>query len=176
MSKAMANKANNRDQASISETRDSAKPGRNFASRNPSSRQNRKPYYLAIGSGCRFRLLTRRHVSGLPFFTHNFSSLYENLPAAEAFASTQRFEFHYTPKAASWLNMIECEFAAISRHCLDRRIPTIERLEKEILTLIKERSEKKIKIDWRFSIEAARSKMNKRCRGVFADNSTHKET
>ena len=108
--------------------------------------------------------------------THNFSSLYENLPAAEAFALAQRFEFHYTPKAASWLNMIECEFSAISRQCLDRRIPTIERLEKEALALVKERSEKKIKIDWQFSIEAARSKMNKHYRDVFADNSTYKET
>jgi hypothetical protein len=69
--------------------------------------------------------------------THNFSSLYENLPAAEAFALAQRFEFHYTPKAASWLNMIECEFAAISRQCLDRRIPTIERLEKRLWRLSK---------------------------------------
>jgi hypothetical protein len=108
--------------------------------------------------------------------THNFSSLYENLPASEAFALAQRFEFHYTPKAASWLNMIECEFAAISRQCLDRRIPTIERLEKEVLTLVKERSEKKIKIDWQFSIETARSKMNKHYRGVFADNSIYQDT
>lgn len=108
--------------------------------------------------------------------THNASSLYENLPAAEAHALAQRFEFHYTPKAASWLNMIECEFAVISRQCLGRRIPTFERLEKEVLTLIKERNEKKIKIDWQFSIGDARSKMNKHYRAVFADNSIYQET
>jgi hypothetical protein len=108
--------------------------------------------------------------------THNASSLYENLPAAEAFALAQRFEFHYTPKGASWLNMIECEFSVISRQCLDRRIPTMERLEKEVLKLVKERSEKKIKIDWQFSIETARRKMNKHYRGVFADNSIYQET
>ncbi len=64
--------------------------------------------------------------------THNASSFYEHLPADEAFALAQRFEFHYTPKSASWLNMIEIEFSAVSRQCLSRRIPTIESLEKEV--------------------------------------------
>jgi hypothetical protein len=53
----MANKANDRDQASIYETRDSAKPWRRFATRNPSSQQNRKPHSLAIGSARNFRFL-----------------------------------------------------------------------------------------------------------------------
>ncbi len=57
--------------------------------------------------------------------THNASSFYEHLPAEEAFALAQRFEFYYTPKSASWLNMIEIEFSALSRACLDRRIPTL---------------------------------------------------
>lgn len=57
--------------------------------------------------------------------THNASAFYENLPAAEAFALAQQFEFLYTPKSASWLNMIEIEFSAVARQCLDRRIPTI---------------------------------------------------
>jgi hypothetical protein len=84
--------------------------------------------------------------------THNASSFYEHLPAQEAFALAERFEFHYTPKAASWLNMIEIEFSALSRQCLDRRIPTIGHLEKEVLALVKERSEKKIRINWQFSM------------------------
>jgi DDE superfamily endonuclease len=108
--------------------------------------------------------------------THNASSFYENLPADEAFALAQRFEFNYTPKAASWLNMIEIEFSAVVRQCLDRRIPTIGQLEKEVLALIKERSEKKIKIDWQFSIEAARSKMNTHYQRVFEDNLKYKKT
>jgi hypothetical protein len=108
--------------------------------------------------------------------THNFSSLYENLPASEAFALAQRFEFHYTPKAASWLNMIECEFSAVSRQCLDRRIPTFEQLEKEVLTLIKERHEQKIKITWQFSLGSARNKLNTHYQRVFADNSQYKIT
>jgi hypothetical protein len=72
----------------------------------------------------------------------------------------ERFEFIYTPKGASWLNMIECEFSVISRQCLDRRIATIERLRSEVLALLEERSAKAITIHWQFSIPAARSKLN----------------
>src|SRR5581483_4255601 len=100
---------------------------------------------------------------------------YEHLPAAEAFALAERFEFHYTPKSASWLNMIEIEFSALSRQCLDRRIPTIERLEKEVLQLIKERSEKRIRIHWQFSIEGARKRLNSHYQRVNADNIRYKE-
>jgi hypothetical protein len=108
--------------------------------------------------------------------THNASSFYENLPAAEAFALAQRFEFNYTPKSASWLNMIEIEFSAIARQCLKRRIPTIELLEKETLAIIKERNDKRIKINWQFSIEIARNKMNTHYQRVFADNLQYKKT
>lgn len=106
--------------------------------------------------------------------THNASSFYENMPAAEAFALAERFEFHYTPKAASWLNMIECEFSAVSRQCLNRRIPTMQQLEKEVSAIIKERDEKKIKINWQFSIESARDKLNRHYQGVFDGNSKYK--
>ncbi len=81
--------------------------------------------------------------------------------AEEAFALAQRFEFHYTPKGASWLNMIECEFSVISRQCLDRRIATMEHLRSEVLALLQDRSAKAIKIHWQFSIQAARSKFNR---------------
>jgi DDE superfamily endonuclease len=108
--------------------------------------------------------------------THNASAFYENLPAAEAFALAQRFEIHYTPKSASWLNMIECEFSVVARQCLNRRIPTIKQLEKEVLAIIKERNEKKIKINWQFSIESARNKLNRHYQNVFADNSKYKTT
>ena len=108
--------------------------------------------------------------------THNAGSFYQNLPAEEAFALAQRFEFHYTPKSASWLNMIECEFSAIARQCLNRRIPTIKQLDKEVSAIIKERSEKKIKIVWQFSIESARNKLNRHYQNVFAENSKYKST
>jgi DDE superfamily endonuclease len=108
--------------------------------------------------------------------THNASSFYEHLPAAEAFALAERFDFHYTPKSASWLNMIEIEFSALSRQCLDRRIPTLEKLEKEVLALVKEREEKKIKIHWQFSLETARTRLNKHYERVNPDNVTCRET
>ena len=108
--------------------------------------------------------------------THNASSFYQHLPAEQAFALTQRFEFFYTPKGASWLNMIECEFSVISRQCLDRRIASIERLRSEVLALLDERSAKTIKIHWQFSIQAARSKLNSHYSKVHPENEKYKET
>lgn len=93
--------------------------------------------------------------------THNLSSLYETFPAEEAFSLAQRFEFYYTPKKASWLNMIEIEFSAIARQCLNRRIATKAELEREVSAIVKEREEKGVKIDWQFSIAAARTKLNR---------------
>lgn len=92
--------------------------------------------------------------------THNASAFYESLPADEALHLTNRFAFHYTPKAASWLNMIEIEFSALARLCLKRRIPTIKQLEREVSALINERHENRIKIHWQFSLDAARGKLN----------------
>lgn len=93
--------------------------------------------------------------------THNASSFYEHLPADQAFNLAQRFEFHYTPKSASWLNMIEIEFSALARQCLNRRIPDILTLEKQVLALVARRNKKRIKINWQFSIQKARTKMHK---------------
>lgn len=90
--------------------------------------------------------------------THTASALYETFEAQEAFALAQRFEFYFTPKSASWLNMIEIEFSALSRQCLNRRIPTKERLEQEVLSLMWDRESKGIKIHWQFSVQAARDK------------------
>jgi len=108
--------------------------------------------------------------------THNASSFYEHLCAEEAFALAERFEFHYTPKGASWLNLIECEFSAISRQCLDRRIASTEKLQSEVLALLEERSAKAIKIHWQFSITAARSKLNSHYTRVNQANQKYKET
>ena len=90
--------------------------------------------------------------------THDASSLYETFTPEEAFTLSQRFEFFYTPKAASWLNMIEIEFSALARACLHRRIPSLETLEREVLALVEERSAKAIKITWQFSLGQAREK------------------
>jgi DDE superfamily endonuclease len=108
--------------------------------------------------------------------THNASSFYEHFPAEEAFALSQRFEFYYTPKSASWLNMIEIEFSALVKQCLDRRIPSQEQLSEEIQAIIKERNDKGIKIHWQFSIEAARTKLNSAYRTVNPVNIEYQKT
>ncbi|HEX8847314.1 MAG TPA: IS630 family transposase [Pyrinomonadaceae bacterium] len=108
--------------------------------------------------------------------THSTSSFYETFSAEEAFALSQRFEFYYTPKKASWLNMIEIEFSALSKQCLNRRIATKEELTKEVLAIVKEREEKAIKIEWQFSIESARGKLNRHYRHVNAGNAKYQKT
>lgn len=108
--------------------------------------------------------------------THNASSFYETFSAEEAFRLSHLFEFYYTPPRASWLNMIEIEFSAIARLCLNRRIPTQDELEKEVIKIVKDRAEKAIKIDWQFSIEKARKKLNRHYEKVNRDNSKYQET
>jgi len=107
--------------------------------------------------------------------THDISAFYENLSADEAFALAQRFEFYFTPKSASWLNMIEIEFSALARLCLNRRIPTIEKLESEVMAIITDRKRKQIKINWQFSIENCREKLNARYSIVNEANSKFKK-
>ncbi|HET9786280.1 MAG TPA: IS630 family transposase [Pyrinomonadaceae bacterium] len=108
--------------------------------------------------------------------THSTSSFYETFSAEEAFALSQRFEFYYTPKSASWLNLIEIEFSALSKQCLNRRIATQEILTQEVLAIVKEREEKAIKIDWQFSIDSARTKLNRHYQQVNAENVQYKRT
>lgn len=107
--------------------------------------------------------------------THDTSAFYENMPADEALALAQRFDFYFTPKSASWLNMIEIEFSALARQCLNRRIGTIEKLESEVMAIIADRNRKRIKIDWQFSIEACRDKLNAHYSVVNEANSIFKK-
>ena len=102
--------------------------------------------------------------------THNASSFYENLPPAEAFALAQRFEMHYTPKKGSWLNMAELELSAISRICLSRRISSIEALDREVQSLVKERNELSVKVEWQFSISQAREKLSRHYENAKSKN------
>ena len=108
--------------------------------------------------------------------THSTSAFYETFPAAEAFALSQRFEFYQTPKKGSWLNMIEIEFSALARQCLSRRIATKAELEREVLSLVKEREAKAIKIEWQFSVASARAKLNRHYEAVHAENVQYKRT
>jgi hypothetical protein len=107
--------------------------------------------------------------------THDLSAFYEHLPADEALALAQRFEFFFTPESASWLNMIEIEFSALARLCLHRRIPTMGTLESEVLAIIADRMQKRIQIHWQFSIEACREKLNARYSVVNEANAKFKK-
>jgi hypothetical protein len=108
--------------------------------------------------------------------THSASAFYETVAAEEAFALAQKFEFYYTPKSASWLNMIEIEFSAIVKQCLSRRIASRAELEREVLAIVKEREKKAIKIDWQFSLEAARTKLSKHYEQVLAESLKPEQT
>lgn len=102
--------------------------------------------------------------------THNASSFYENLPPAEAFELAQKFEMHYTPKKGSWLNIAELELSALSRICLARRLSSMEELDREIQSLVKERNELGIKVEWQFSIAQAREKLSRHYEKVKSKN------
>ena len=102
--------------------------------------------------------------------THRDTSFYKHLRADQAGELSQRFEWNYTPKSASWLNMIEIEFSALARQCLNARIPTQELLEQKVLALVKERNEKRIKIKWQFSVSDARITLNRHYQKVNPDN------
>lgn len=108
--------------------------------------------------------------------THDFSAFYEVYDAETADWLASRFEFIYTPTSASWLNMIEIEFSALSRLCLNRRIPCMKELESEVLAFFKERTQKGIKIVWQFTQEKARVTLNRHYSKVNSENLKYKET
>ena len=93
--------------------------------------------------------------------THNPSSFYETFSAQEAFELSQRFEFIYTPKKASWLNMVEIELSALSKQCLDRRIGDLSLLANEVYAWSKQRNRKRITISWQFTKNNARNKFSR---------------
>lgn len=93
--------------------------------------------------------------------THTPASFYETFPAQEAFALSQRFEMVYTPKKASWLNMAEIEFSALSKQCLDRRIPRMNLLSQEVGTWTKKRNRKQTTVHWQFTKNSARDKFQR---------------
>ena len=93
--------------------------------------------------------------------THGPSSLYEAFEPAEARRLAARFEWHYTPKHASWLNVAEMELSALARQCLDRRIPDLEALRREVGAWEEKRNAAVVKVDWQFTTADARVKLKK---------------
>jgi DDE superfamily endonuclease len=91
--------------------------------------------------------------------THVPASLYEAFEPAEARRIIERFEWHYTPKHGSWLNLAESELAVLSGQCLDRRIPDAAKLAAEVAAWRAHRNIHNAKADWHFTSADARVKL-----------------
>jgi hypothetical protein len=90
---------------------------------------------------------------------HSKASLYQAFPAPEARRLVERFEWHYTPKHGSWLNLAESELGVLTKQCLDRRIPDKQTLIVEIDAWQHDRNANHTKADWQFSTKNARIKL-----------------
>ncbi len=93
--------------------------------------------------------------------THSAGALYQAFQPAEARRILRRLEFHYTPKHASWLNMVEIEIGVLRTQCLDRRIGDRKTLEVEVAAWERQRNDEGARIDWMFTTEKARAKLGK---------------
>ena len=93
--------------------------------------------------------------------THKPASLYEAFPAAEARRLVERFEWHYTPKHGSCLDMAESELGVVTSQCLDRRIPDKQTLIEEVAAWEDDRNKNHTKADWQFTTADARIKLKR---------------
>ena len=98
--------------------------------------------------------------------THTPASLYEAFEPAEARRIIERFEWHYTPKHGSWLNVAEIELSVLARQCLDRRIETREELEREVEAWEEDRNERGVEVSWQFTTADARIKLRRLYRAL----------
>lgn len=93
--------------------------------------------------------------------THTAGSFYEALTPKDAFQLAKRFEYHYTPKKGSWLNMAEIELSALSKQCLDRRIANMKKLTDEVSAWELKRNAIGATVKWRFNKDNARIKLQR---------------
>jgi hypothetical protein len=93
--------------------------------------------------------------------THTPAALYEAFEPAEARRLAERFEWHYTPKHGSWLDVAEMELSILARQCLDRRIPDVPTLRREVDQWERERNAAVVKVDWQFTTVDARIKLRR---------------
>lgn len=92
---------------------------------------------------------------------HSPAALYQAFAPAEARRILSRLEFHFTPKHASWLNMVEIEIGVMVAQCLDRRIPDQTTLTTEIAAWERRRNAEKARIKWMFTVDRARAKLGR---------------
>jgi hypothetical protein len=93
--------------------------------------------------------------------THTGAALYEAFAPAEARRILDKLDFRYTPKHGSWLNMAEVEFAVLAGQCLDRRLGDIPTVRRQVAAWEQTRNTAKATIDWRFTNETARTKLDR---------------
>ena len=93
--------------------------------------------------------------------THKPASLYEAFPAPEARRLVERFEWHYTPKHGSWLDLAESELGVLASQCLDRRIADKQILAREVAAWQDRRNKRHAKADWQFTTANARVKLKR---------------
>jgi len=91
--------------------------------------------------------------------THDIASLYDTFPPQEALRLARRLEIHHTPKHGSWLNIAEIELSALASQCLDRRIPDIASMRREVAAWQASRNQRSAPVNWRFTTENARIKL-----------------
>lgn len=94
--------------------------------------------------------------------THTAAALYETFPPEEARRILRRLEFHYTPKHASWLNMVEIEIGVMAGQCLDRRIPSKAMIVDEIAHWERARNDEGATVNWLFTVDKARLKLGRK--------------
>ena len=93
--------------------------------------------------------------------THKYGSFYEHLPVERARVLSRQIVFHYTPKHGSWLNAAEIEFSALARQCLNRRIGSLEELDRQVRLWVSERNQRAVKVHWSFTVDTAESKLKR---------------
>jgi len=93
--------------------------------------------------------------------THEPGSLYETFAPAKAKMLRDRFEFVFTPKHGSWLNVAEIELNVLNGQCLNRRIPEIQTIRKEVSAWQKARNARNAKVNWQFTVDNARIKLKR---------------
>lgn len=93
--------------------------------------------------------------------TLHAASLYETFEPEEARRRARRLEIHYTPKHGSWLNVAEIEQSVLNSQCLNRRIPDIALMRKEVAAWERDRNNRAATIDWRFTTADARIKLKR---------------
>lgn len=93
--------------------------------------------------------------------THEIASLYDTFPPTEARRLADRLEIHHTPKHGSWLNIAEIELSALTAQCLNRRLPNMASMRREVASWQRHRNQRGAPINWRFTTDDARIKLTR---------------